>query len=381
MEQVTTVVTMNAGTVLDQYFETGLSIDTALTTPWKNAANAMKKYETDNLALMNSWTQAGATGYFYNFQQNATNQLKSPWSAGTSAANTFKTDISKAMDAVVKNVESNVAKAKSSLNSLHTQIQDTSQRASSVSSSASSSSSSSGSYTSGSSYNGNSAFITGEHVKTLQKILNQFFGAKLTVDGSYGSATTTAVEKAQNIIKNYLGSRGYRDLPQVNGKYDAKTKQTMQTYFNLQPVGSWFKDNKISIPPAMYAKGTLGTKKDEWAITDEIGDELVMYATPEGRLSYMRVGSTVVPHDLTKELINIGEVGLDGLRNMPQFNSGVSLMSNYINKPEINLTFDALVKAERIDENTLPEVKRFVQQEMNNLIKQMNYSIKGKGAR
>ena len=130
-----------------------------------------------------------------------------------------------------------------------------------------------------------------------------------------------------------------------------------------------------------YAKGTLGTKKDEWAITDEIGDELVMYATPEGRLSYMRAGSTVVPHDLTKELINIGEVGLDGLRNMPQFNSGVNVSSNYISKPEFNLTFDALVKAERIDENTLPEVKKFVQQEINSLVKQMNYAIKGKGGR
>jgi hypothetical protein len=59
----------------------------------------------------------------------------------------------------------------------------------------------------------------------------------------------------------------------------------------------------------------------------------------------------------------------------------VNMINNAVNKPEINLSFEALVKAERIDENTLPEVKRYVQQEINTLVKQMNYAIKGKGGR
>jgi hypothetical protein len=79
--------------------------------------------------------------------------------------------------------------------------------------------------------------------------------------------------------------------------------------------------------------------------------------------------------------MEIADIGVDGLVNMPKFNSGVNVITNAINKPEINLSFEALVKAERIDENTLPEVKRYVQQEINTLVKQMNYAIKGKGGR
>ena len=127
----------------------------------------------------------------------------------------------------------------------------------------------------------------------------------------------------------------------------------------------------------MHAKGTTGTTRDEWAITDEpwLGDELTMYATKQGTLSYMRAGSTVIPADLTKELMAIGDVGLEGL-TMPKFDSGINLMSNYVSKPELNLSFDALVKAENITEDTLPAVKKLVTQELDNFAKQLNYSLK-----
>ena len=143
----------------------------------------------------------------------------------------------------------------------------------------------------------------------------------------------------------------------------------------------WRHALEVDITPR-YAKGTMGTSKDEWAITDEpwLGDELTMYATPEGRLSYMRVGSTVVPADATKEILKLADIGVNGLM-APKLNSGITLMSNAINKPEINLSFEALVKAERIDKDTLPEVKKFVQQEINSLVKQMNYALKGVGGR
>lgn len=137
--------------------------------------------------------------------------------------------------------------------------------------------------------------------------------------------------------------------------------------------------NKVKYQTKYYAKGTKGTD-DEWAITDEFGPELVMYATPEGTLSYMRAGSTVIPADITANLVEWGKLNPDML-SLANSTAGINMISNAINKPEINLSFEALVKAERIDENTLPEVKRFVQQEINNLVKTMNYSLKGKGAR
>jgi hypothetical protein len=129
-----------------------------------------------------------------------------------------------------------------------------------------------------------------------------------------------------------------------------------------------------------YAKGTTGTDRDEWAITDEFGPELKMYATPEGNLSFMALGSTVVPHDLTMDLIELPSV-VDGLINRPNFDSGINMISNAVNKPEINISFDSLVKAENITEETLPAVKKLVTQELNRFTKELNYALKGKGAR
>lgn len=158
---------------------------------------------------------------------------------------------------------------------------------------------------------------------------------------------------------------GY-DVKEKNGKYKID-------YHSFKPVYELVE---------RYAKGTIGTKKDEWAITDEpwLGDELTMYATPEGTLSYMRAGSTVVPADITQNLVEWGKLN-PNMMNMPNATPNINMINNAVNKPEVNLSFEALVKAERIDENTLPEVKKYVQQEINSLVKQMNYAIKGKGGR
>lgn len=128
-----------------------------------------------------------------------------------------------------------------------------------------------------------------------------------------------------------------------------------------------------------YAKGTAGTSKDEWALTNEFGPELTMYATPEGTLSFMRAGSTVVPADITANLVEWGKLNPEMLNvnGTPNLN----MISNAINKPELNVTFDALVKAENITEETLPAVRKLVTQELNRFTKELNYALKGKGAR
>ena len=105
-----------------------------------------------------------------------------------------------------------------------------------------------------------------------------------------------------------------------------------------------------------------------------------MYATKQGTLSYMRAGSTVVPADLTKELVKIGEVGLNGLQTMPNFNRGVNIVSNAINKPEIKLDIENFLRCDNVSQDTLPELKRFVNEQMNSLIRQLNYGLRKAGA-
>lgn len=52
-----------------------------------------------------------------------------------------------------------------------------------------------------------------------------------------------------------------------------------------------------------YAKGTTGVNKDQLALIDELGEELVMHAGQNGKLEYLTKGSAVVPADLTSNLM------------------------------------------------------------------------------
>jgi hypothetical protein len=216
-------------------------------------------------------------------------------------------------------------------------------------------------------------------VKNLQEILNTVFGEDLSIDGDYGSATTAAVKRAQATIG--AGQDGY---------YGPSTQSKMRDYIQNQwqannngssMIGQGVKAMLDKLPKSYYAKGTMGTTRDQWAITDEpwLGDELTMYATPEGKLSYMRAGSTVIPADITANLVKWGKLNPDMMKVGGGAN--INMISNAVSKPNFELNFEALVKADRIDEGTLPEVKKFVQQEINNLVKQMNYALRVKGAR
>lgn len=376
MEQVVASVMLNAGTIKTEYENTGLAIDNALTDPWDKAAEAMKGYEEDALSMMNQWTTE--EGFFGKFETNATDQLSSPWQAGIDAAKDFQDSIESVMGAVYTSVNSNVTKAKGELNSLknlYSEIQDTTLRAPSGGNN-------------GGNNNGNNT-ETGSEVKELQKFLNQYWNTyvleatgktQLAVDGLYGPATTATVKAVQETV----GCRS-RD-----GLYDRDTAEAIYHFYsaearrmkNYPSSVAEYKRRREAIPPALYAKGTMGTDRDQWAITDEpwLGDELTMYATKQGTLSYMRAGSTVVPADLTKELVKIGEVGLNGLQNMPNFNRGVNIVSNAINKPEIKLDIENFLRCDNVSNDSLPELKKFVNDQMNSLIRQLNYGLKKAGA-
>ena len=130
-----------------------------------------------------------------------------------------------------------------------------------------------------------------------------------------------------------------------------------------------------------HAKGTLGTTKDEWAIDSEpwLGDELVLVPTDSGNLSYMRKGTSIVPADITENLMKWGQFAPN--MEMSDVVQGINLMSNYVSKPILNLSFDALVKAEKITEDTLPTLKKFVTEELDKFSRNLNYSLRRVGAK
>ena len=338
---VSASVMVNAQIVKDQYIATGVTLDDAIVTPWDNAIAAIGTYETDGLSKMNAWTTDA--GFFGQFADGAKEKVTGFWGAGIKACDGFKMSIDGALKQISTNISTNVTKWREDIASVYNDVQDAAENPPKL--------------------KGQGDVPTDDTHKTYHVTGSlDYFG--LNVMGT-GATEKEANDNAKiNLINEFLAYQ---------------MKQGTSEEAARQLWSSVYKNKAKYTKPSYYAKGTLGTSKNEWMMTDEIGDELVMYATPEGTLSYARVGTTVVPADITANLVEWGKLNPD----MMKIGGGANInaISNIINKPEFNLSFDALVKAERIDENTLPEVKKFVQQEINNLVKQMNYALRGKGAR
>lgn len=382
LSSITNVVVQNAGSVEEVFNDTGLALDSAIIDPWTEAAEEMTGFEENALARMNDWTKAGESGYFYNFNVDATSQLESPWSAGTNAANTFTLNVKSAMAEVYNSVQSNVDKSLTKLNSLASGIQDTNVKANG-------NIDTSNPTTTGGTKANASASITDSRggavntdVERLQAILNKFFGERLSVDGDYGPATTAAVKRMQAKIGDIQ-----------DGLYTAVTFTKLKNYLNNLGgnVNSWFKETGVYIPGGikkrnligsgsttihLNAKGTLGTKQDGWNITDEswIGEEITLAAGKNGQLQYLKKGSAVMPADISANLVEWGKLN----PNMLNVGGGanINMISNAVTKPEFNFDVENFLKVERVDKDTLPELEKMMDKKIDNLVRQLNYSIK-----
>ena len=353
LDGVTTLVSLNAGAVLDAYKNTGLELDPALTTPWENAKNAVGAYSGDALGLMNTWAQ---NGFLTTFSDTVNGSLTSPWNAGSTAVDAFKTGVSTAMANVVSTIETNVKKAKDSLASLTSVIKTTTVTAN-------------GSV--GENYTGNNT--TGGNNTSQSHTASMHSVGMLTTYQSF-------------YVKRQDGGKVYSKKT-INGA-DYLYNDSYGTYFLLSSGRfSRTKDDDGRIWESYtfprytpyykyYAKGTTGTSRDQWAITDEpqFGDELVLVPTAQGNLSYMRKGTGVVPADLTSNLMEWGKFTPDSLNLGTGVN--VNMINNAVIKPQYDFNFDSLVHVDHCDQGTLKDLEKMVDNKIDKFSKDLNYSIK-----
>ena len=382
MGLVTTAVTTNAPTIKKQYEDLGLSLDSAIIDPWTEAAAKIKEFGgVDGLGVMNSWVTEG--GAIYDFDTKATSQLKSPWNAGKTAVGEFESSVKTGMSNVVTSIKSNVSTSLTELNKLKTEmakINDTTVKPKTDDG------------------GGDPPPKTPpkgppkDDVKALQEILNSVFGKKLTVDGEYGPATQKAVGEVQIALKQTVAPSLTTD-----GLYNNATKLAMAKWMDAKitemkngkyggssAIGQgvrYYTEQKDKLPTAFHAKGTLGTNKDELAITDEswIGEEITLAAGKNGQLQYLKKGSAVMPADISANLVEWGKIN----PNMMKVGGGANLnmISNAVNQPEFNMSFDSLVHVDHCDEGTLKDLEKMVDTKINQFSKQMNYAIKKIGGR
>lgn len=381
LDSVTIAVSMNADSVLEKYQSTELYLNPALTNPWVAAKEAVGKYGDDANNLMDVWAK---DGYFAKFSSEAGKNLKSPFNAGKTAAEQFGQTVNTSMGNMYTSVKSNVESSITQLNKLkakYDEINDTTIRPPST-----------GNGNDGN--NGDTSInpkATNKMIERLQYILKYLFNQDVQQDGIWGPKTESALKNAQSIMQK----KGIS--VKIDGKYTRETRNAMLSYIDKlagelrgssyigssSMIGQGVKrymEYANMLPDAFYAKGITGTKRNELAVVDELGPELILHANPQtGRLEYLTKGSGVVPADLTANLMEWGQFTPDSMNLGSGVN--VNMINNAVNKPEFNFNVDKFLHCDNVTQDSLPELKQFVKTEMNNLVKQMNYAIKGKGGR
>lgn len=360
---VTTMVTLNAGAILTEYQNTGVELDPALTTPWVNAKNAVGDYSEDALDLMNKWTQGG---FFTTFPNAVGNSLSSPWGVGTKAVDAFTISVENAMEDVVEQIESNISIAKGNLDSLYKQIIETEERA---------------------------ANITVDPPKnpdppkeTEQKGTLDLKKQRTGVVDAGANGVSIVIQK-KDVSGRTETIGGYKYLRAQDGYYYDfdSVKKGGDVYTIVPGTKRWKKktgSTKTSVSSTsnksqmlMYAKGTTGTTRDQWAITDEpkFGDELVLIPGKDGNLSFMRKGTGVVPADMTQKLFELAQIPTSDLMNKNLTAIVPNITKNDF-KNEFN--FESLVHVDTVDSDTLPKLEKMVDKKIDDFSRALNYSLK-----
>ena len=241
--------------------------------------------------------------------------------------------------------------------------------------------------------------------KTIEDYSKEYFEARKNLDSSGMSAANAganAIRKENGEKEQHASS----DIPYIEG-LAKELDQCKQTWAETEAA---YKSGQISAQEAYetmkaandraneirkevgadvqdasaalnniphHAKGTLGTKRSGLSWVDEMGlEEIVMHAGPDGRLQYLSKGSAVIPHDISENLMKLGQ--LDPSQVLEH--SKVSLGAPHIttNNMEINLHIGEVVHVDHADTGSIPDIAKAVQTQMDRYMKNINNSLKKK---
>lgn len=138
---------------------------------------------------------------------------------------------------------------------------------------------------------------------------------------------------------------------------------------NKKGVTGWFRKGDVRA----LASGTTKLDKSGIVNIDELGEELILGAK-NGRLSYLEKGSSVIPADITSNLISWGELDPQSMldRSRPVINAP-HITNNNI---EIDMDIAEVVHIDRVDNNNLPDLTKAVEKQMDKYMKNINSQIR-----
>ena len=166
-------------------------------------------------------------------------------------------------------------------------------------------------------------------------------------------------DKVQGII-NKIWGEGRIHNGTWEGKYHGLTKKDLKKYHY----------NK-------FAHGTNGVTKDQLAIIDELGDELQLVPDGNGRLAYLTKGTSVIPADMTANLMEWGALDPADMleRNRPQIGASPSVIHNNT-EVHIDASVGELLHVEHLDGNNPAEITKIVDKAWDKRMKELNGYIR-----
>ena len=197
--------------------------------------------------------------------------------------------------------------------------------------------------------------------------------------GSYYAPSSVGVGSAVTVKDSATNfSRDGGNGTKMQGWVPGSTFTVMETSGNQVLIGipgsgytGWVNKNDL----VGFAKGTKGVKSSQLAMIDENGlEELVLHADGNGKLAFLSKGTSVIPADITENLMKLGSIDPTEMlkRNTPSI--GAPHITN--NNMELNLEFGSLVHVDNCNQDAIPELQKMVRSEFDNMMKQVNNGLK-----
>lgn len=123
-----------------------------------------------------------------------------------------------------------------------------------------------------------------------------------------------------------------------------------------------------------YAKGTKGVTNDQLAMLDELGEELVLHAGKDGKLQFLTKGTSVIPSDITENLMKLGS--LDPRQVLDNNRPSIGAPHIINNNMEINMEIAEVVHIDYADNSSIPDITKAVQKQMDAYMKNINQGLK-----
>ena len=201
-----------------------------------------------------------------------------------------------------------------------------------------------------------------------------------STSSSSGSSSSSSFSKGQEVrVKTTAthfsrnGGNGTKMQSWVPGsKFTVMQTSGNEVLIGINGVATgWVKKTDLQ---NAYAKGTTGVKSNQLAWIDENGlEEIVMHAN-NGRLTYLTKGSSVIPHDISENLMELGKVDpKTWLANNRRTTTPVSLTTN---NNVIDLSFGSLINIEHADRDSIPEIQDAVKKQLDSYMKNINAGLK-----